>query len=167
MTQERDWAQLRAAARAVAHRRGVPLTDVDDVAQTALERALRRGAAVRDPARFEAWVKAVAANAAIDWLRADRRRSDRQRSVVRISVEAAFAGVDDPEACRLTDCIDRSLRGLARSDVEAIRLKDLERRPFEEVAATLRLTVSGAKARVRRARVRLGAALTECRARCG
>lgn len=158
---EARWRAARIALAAVARRRGAPEAEVDDVVHSALEKALRRLGSLEDPARFEAWTKRIAANAAVDALRAARRRPiplDLERHDRVVSPEP------DAPLLSFADCVAPFLARLSEKDRTALRLKDLEGRDYAALSTALGLSTPGAKARVRRARQRLAAAMRTC---CG
>lgn len=161
---EKRWRRAIAALRGVAVKRGVDRADIDDVVQSALEKALRHAGALRSEDRLEAWLSRIVANEAID------RARRRLRRPIQRSLDDAPEPVDrplpapPPEEALLSyaDCVRPFLRRLSHNDAEALVLKDLEGRTFAETARRLSLTTPGAKARVQRARRRLADALASC-----
>ncbi|MEM9013122.1 MAG: sigma-70 family RNA polymerase sigma factor [Pseudomonadota bacterium] len=155
---EDRWRRAMMELRAVIVRRGVRGTDVDDVVQASLEKALRHLDRLQDPARFEAWVKRIAANAALDEMRAAGRRAPHLDADAIPLAEAE----EVPGPLAFAACVAPFIARLAAADAEVLRLKDLEERTFSALAAHLAISLPAAKARVRRARQRLAAALRSC-----
>ncbi len=170
MTQHPDpaWQTVLGDLKAVVGRRGVHGPDADDVIQTAIEKALVKRDQLADGARFDVWLKAIAANVAIDFLRAQRR------ALHQVDIIDALENVQDEEArgaagetgqsslMSYADCVRPLLSQLSAQDAEAIRLKDLDGLSFADMAEQLGLSIPGAKSRVQRGRARLARALTDC-----
>ncbi|MEM9029482.1 MAG: sigma-70 family RNA polymerase sigma factor [Pseudomonadota bacterium] len=154
------WADAVDGLRAVVRRRGVALDDVDDVVQSAIERALRRIHMLEQPDRFDAWLKQIAANAAIDQLRGAQRRAPEDDWAEAANVPAGHDPIDP--LLSFADCIAPMLHLLRPADSDAVRLKDLDGLSFADLAAMWSVSVPGAKSRVQRARRRLAEALIGC-----
>ncbi|MEM1275105.1 MAG: sigma-70 family RNA polymerase sigma factor [Pseudomonadota bacterium] len=153
-----DWVHLRQSLSAVVRRRGVAPDDVEDVVQSALERALRNLERLEQAEKFEPWVKQIAANAAIDRLRAQQRQPRSEDLPDHLP-----ALVDTPDTLlSYADCVASFLSLLPEADAAALRAKDINGVSFADLAAEIGLTIPGAKSRVQRARRRLAAALTRC-----
>lgn len=154
------WRHALTALRAVVIRRGVRGADVDDVVQRALEKSLMNLERLSDTDRFEPWVKMIAANEAVDHLRA-RARAPLQADVDEADTIASEQEDFDP-LLSYADCINPFLARISEAEREALTLKDLEGRTFREIAEMLAISVPGAKSRVQRARKNLARALAMC-----
>jgi RNA polymerase sigma-70 factor (ECF subfamily) len=95
-----------------------------------------------------AWLFQVARNAVVDFYRRHRPADPLPDDL------AADAPEDDPLA-PLCTCLVNQLERLPVPDREALTLSELDGVPQKDVARTQGLSVSGAKSRVQRARVKL------------
>jgi RNA polymerase sigma-70 factor (ECF subfamily) len=126
-----------------------------DAVQEALARAWRDLGGLRDPERFDSWLRRLLANACIDELRRARHRS----------FEVELIGLDQPAiadsaiAIADRDALERGFRRLDPEQRTAIVLYYYLDLPLPEVAAALRMPVGTVKSRLHRARAALRAAL--------
>jgi len=154
------WRGIVGRLRAVVRRRGVPEADIDDVVQTSLEKALRNIGTLSDQTRFEPWLKRIAANEALDRLRASQRGSAYEAIS---EIEPVADDMDAPDPLfAFADCVEPFLDRLPPQDAEILRLKDFDGRTHAELAEQLSLSVPGVKSRVQRARKRLAHDLMAC-----
>jgi RNA polymerase sigma-70 factor (ECF subfamily) len=83
--------------------------DAEDVAQDAFARAYRRFSDLRDRERFRGWLVRVTWRLAIDFRRAERRRSARENSAARLadgSVHGERLAIEGERSSRLWHTID-------------------------------------------------------------
>ena len=144
----RRWSPrlARYAARTLGSGEGV-----EDVVQETWSSALRGLPRLRDPARFPAWIYALATRKCADAIRA-RRRSRRLADGLQAeavvngqAVEAAGAGLDLAEA----------LRRLPPGQRIAVSLHYGEDLPVDDVAAVLGVPAGTVKSRLHAARAAL------------
>lgn len=166
---EPPWRPFVAAVRAFVARR-VPARDADDVAQDVLVRLYTSAASLRDHGAARAWVFGVARRTIADYYRKRARAGvvDEplgDQDAVGTSPEApGFAryegehDVHEEVLSWLRPLVDE----LPDRDREVLTLVEVEGLKQAEVAARLGISLSGAKSRVQRARVRLGEALARC-----
>jgi RNA polymerase sigma-70 factor (ECF subfamily) len=142
---------------------GDPSTADDLTQETFLkvERALTRGI---EPEHFRGWIFQIARNLVIDWMK-ERRRF--------VGLEAEEAGIKSADR-ESADSIDSEFRqglfayaskvieGMLSEDREALTLTELDGLSREELAKHLGITVSAAKSRVVRARVKLRKTIEDC-----
>lgn len=157
---EQRWHDVLEQLRAVVARRGVRGADIDDVVQTAVEKAIRNLRTLADEERFEPWLKRIAANAALDQMRSVQRKGLYEE----LDKADNVAGeVDDADPLiDFVDCIEPFLTRLAPADAGIIRARDIDGGSYPELAADLGLSVAGVKSRVQRARLRLSEQLVAC-----
>ena len=126
-----------------------------DVVQETLVRAWRSLPRLRDPERFDAWVRQLLVRACIDELRSMRRH------VVEIELTDMFhPAVADSEAVLVDrDALRRAFRWLDPEQRSLIVLHYYLDLPLAEVADALDMPVGTAKSRLFRARATLRAAL--------
>lgn len=140
--------------------------DAEDLAQSAVVRALQRGTIVAaDQLHARAYVKRIVRNLAADQARARQRITVEPRSAV------PDGAADDPvDVDALVD--DRrdvgraaqvAFAGLDERDREALRLRYLDELTYRTVAERIHSTPQGARQRVYRAMQQLRAALRDHR----
>lgn len=116
----------------------------DEVVVEAFWRAYR-GRARFDPSRsVEAWLRRIATNAALDELRALRKRRERQ------TADPAATAAPGPDAA-LSQAIALAFRSLSPRLQLVASLALIEQRPYAEIADALSLPLGTVKSRVSRA----------------
>ena len=147
----RAWQENSAELRGfLVHRSGNPC-DGDDLLQELFLRAIQQGGDFCRLNNPRAWLFHVARNLLIDRLRLTK---------VQIPLPEDLAAEPEPELLpvdNLSQCIPRVLSELAPADREAILLCDLQGMPQMEYARRLGISLSAAKSRVQRARLRMQA----------
>ena len=141
--------------------------DAEEVAQQAFLNAYRNLARFQAGRPFAPWLARIAVNAALDRLRADRRRAGyapalRGRAVVDVAdLGAGVEGRPTPSAeagAARRDLAERLLETLGAKDRVAVLLMDAQGYSIGEVAAALGCSEGAARLRLFRARRRLRAA---------
>ncbi|HEX5697231.1 MAG TPA: sigma-70 family RNA polymerase sigma factor [Rhodoferax sp.] len=129
------------------HRVGNPAL-ADDLLQDLFLKALRQGERFCDLHNARAWLFEVARNLLADQLRVAHHMVELPEDLV--------AQTDDADTVdTLTACLPRVLSELSPEDREAITLCDLQGMAQADFAQRKGLSLSAAKSRVQRARVRL------------
>jgi RNA polymerase sigma-70 factor, ECF subfamily len=146
-------ARLDSAARLIVR-------DPDlarDAVQDGFIRAWRSLPSLRDPDRFEGWLRSLVARSCIDMLRRRGRRP--------IEVELApFDGPSVEDAAALTadrELLDAILRRLPPDQRAVVVLRYYFDLAVPEIAATLRIPVGTAKSRLHRSLAVMRAALND------
>jgi RNA polymerase sigma-70 factor (ECF subfamily) len=133
-------ARLDAAARLI-------LRDPElarDAVQEALIRAWRDLPGLRDPERFDAWLRRLTVNACLDLVRRRRRRV----------IEVRLQPMDSPTTSDLAgvladrELVDEALRRLDPGHRAVVAMHYLLGQPLPEVAATLGIPLGTAKSRL-------------------
>ena len=135
----------------------VILRDADraeDAAQEALVRAWRELPRLREPAKFQAWLRRLLVNACYD-----EGRRIRSRSEVVLLSEHHPAVSDETSGVIDRDRLDRAFRRLPLEQRVVTVLSHVEGLTHEEIAATLGLPLGTVKSRVRYALAGLRSAL--------
>ena len=135
----------------------VILRDVDraeDATQETLVRMWRELPRLRDPDRFQAWLRRLLVNACHDESRRIRRRAE----VVMLAEHGAAIG-DASAALVDRDRLDRGFRRLPLEQRIVVVLSHLEGLTHAEIAATLGLPLGTVKSRLRYAMDGMRAAL--------
>jgi RNA polymerase sigma-70 factor, ECF subfamily len=144
-------AELR---RYLRHRLSVP-DDAEDVLQETLLKTLRHGQAFCTVKQPRAWLFQVARHAL-----ADRLRWRREHLPLPEDLPAPLVETPLPVE-RLSQCLPRVLTELSDEDRLALTLCDIEGESQQALAHRLGISLSGAKSRVQRARLRLRKRLVE------
>ena len=145
--------------------------DAEEVAQEAMLKAFLNLGQLRDDQRFKAWLLKVALNEA-----QMRRRTNRQHLYQSIEADDGEEATSNFRPCSFADWrelpserLDREeLRKAVREAVDklpekyrvAYLLADAQSLNYEEIAATLNISVTAVKTRVHRARMKLQEHLT-------
>ncbi|HVR60331.1 MAG TPA: RNA polymerase sigma factor [Polyangia bacterium] len=141
----------------------------DDLVQDTFERALRAGARFQAGSNLSAWLRRILKNLFTDRCRERRRYVDIDNDEVAglatpPAPDDAAGGVTAVLLGRVTlDDVHSALADLAPALREVFVLAHLERRNYQNIAATLRIPISTVGTRLWRARARLRDVLS---ARC-
>lgn len=141
--------ELRGWAR---HRLG-NVTDAEDLLQDLFLKALRQGERFCSLHNARAWLFEVARNTLADRLRVARH-------MVELPDDLASPAEEADAVDTLTDCLPRVLSELDPEDRDAITLCDLQGMAQADYARVKGLSVSAAKSRIQRARVRVKVQMT-------
>ena len=111
----------------------------------------------RDEAKFTTWLLRIVSNLCTDQARMSTRRHNLEQQESMGALTWMTEGVsEDPvenlESDRRALALRKALNALPPHHRNAIVLRDIEERPYEEIAQILNTTVGGAKLRVLRAR---------------
>ena len=144
-------ARLDAVARLI-------LRDPDlakDAVQNGLVRAWRDLPTLRDPDRFDAWIRRLVVRACLDELRSQRRRPT-------TAIVSDIGHPIEPDASSAVadqDQLERAFRRLRPEDRAILVLRHYLDLPVADIAVTLRIPLGTAKSRLHRATDELRAAL--------
>lgn len=111
---------------------------------------------LRDPTTLTSWIYLIARNAIIDYYRIRKRTVEVPESLV------ADGEPTTSECEGLTSAFRRMIASLPEPYREALVLTELDGLTQKELASRVGITLSGAKARVQRARQKLKQMLTDC-----
>lgn len=139
----RGWLRHRLGNSALA----------DDLLQDLFLKALRQGDRFCALSNARAWLFEVARNQVADHLRL-------AHTLVALPDDLVAKAEDVATVDILTGCLPRVLSELSVEDHEAITLCDLQGLPQADYAQRIGLSLSAAKSRVQRARVRLRAQMS-------
>jgi RNA polymerase sigma-70 factor, ECF subfamily len=159
------WRELRAPLAGFIARRVADPQDAEDVLQEVMLRIHRHGDELASADRVAAWVYRIARNAIVDHYRRQAARPELPAGAVG-DLEERDGSLDEPasEALRreLAACLRPLVDQLPEKHREALVLTEFEGLTQAEAARRLGISVSGAKARVQRARAQLKALLLDC-----
>jgi RNA polymerase sigma factor (sigma-70 family) len=129
-----------------------------DVAQIVFTALARDAVALSRHAALAAWLYAATRNAAIDLMRAERRRRVREEKAH--TMENISSSTERPADWeKLRPVLDEAMDELDTRDREAVLLRFFESQPFSRVAAVQRVNEDAARKRVDRALDKLGGLL--------
>ncbi|HWA09604.1 MAG TPA: sigma-70 family RNA polymerase sigma factor [Opitutaceae bacterium] len=129
--------------------------DVSQQVFTALARHARK---LSRHAVLGAWLHTATRNAALNVMISEQRRQARELQA--LALEPVLSGeTATPEWERLRPVLDAAIDELPETDRAAVVLRFLERRPFAEIGARLRVSEDAARMRTERALDKLRAAL--------
>ncbi len=136
--------------------------DVEDVAQEVFLRLYYSLDQLRTPEVFEPWLYRLTVNAALDYLRKRRRRSESrmadlsEQQVVLADAEAGVrAAVEDREKSRVREMVDSLLSQVSEDDRILLSLKEVEGLSLKELEKVYHVNENALKVRLYRARQRV------------
>ena len=135
--------------------------DAYEVAQEAFLSAWKGLRFFRGESSFSTWLYRLTSNAAIDFLRRQRRQSGGNGPS--LDDEEAFLEVADPapsphqqaEQLELREAVARGLAALSPEHRQVLLLRELQGMSYEEIAACLDLDLGTVKSRIARGREKL------------
>jgi RNA polymerase sigma-70 factor (ECF subfamily) len=156
------WAEFAGRLRGFVARRVPPGIEPDDIVQEVFLRVMRHLPSLRQADRIEAWLFQIARNTLHDAMRA-RQRRDGRTDTLEIDVPDETDTEDARAAeAELAPCLTPMLARLSEPYREAIELTSVNGLTQAEAAKRARVSVSGMKSRVQRAREQLKAMLLRC-----
>jgi RNA polymerase sigma-70 factor (ECF subfamily) len=136
--------------------------DVEDVAQEVFLRLYDSLDQLRDPGMFEPWLYRLTVNAAYDYLRKQRRRSDARMadlSEMAVAMADASAGVkaeaDEKYREQVRETVQALLAPVSQEDRILLLLKEVEGLSLKELEQIYHVTENALKVRLFRARQRV------------
>lgn len=159
------WGQHEAELLGWLHHRLGDRPQAQDLLQDVFLKALRQGARFCSVGNARAWLFEVARNTLTDHQR-------RQHPTVPLPDDLEDWAAEEPDSLpvvdQLTGCLTRVLTEMPAADADIIRQCDLNGMPQADYAARQGLSLPATKARLRRARLRLKAQMTDaCRIQAG
>ncbi|HEY4248259.1 MAG TPA: sigma-70 family RNA polymerase sigma factor [Lacunisphaera sp.] len=130
-----------------------------DVVQLVFTELARKAASLKEHAVLTGWLYATTRNKAIDTLRSERRRQNRETEA-QVMHESSSSGAADIDWARLRPVLDDVLDDLNNDEREAVLLRFFQELSFSEIGATLRVSEDAARMRVSRSLEKLRAALS-------
>jgi RNA polymerase sigma-70 factor, ECF subfamily len=127
----------------------------EDILHDVFVKIVARSDSIREPAKLPSWLYQVTRNAIVD-----RLRSTRPYGELPPEIEAVVE--ESPAGTRLARCLQPMIDALPETYREAVMLSEIEGAPLKQVAERQRITLSGVKSRIQRARRRLAVMLQDC-----
>jgi len=156
-SESRTWQASRAELYHFVLKRVRDEALAEDIVHDVLVTAYARRDTLKDLSKLRPWLYQIARNALVDYYRSAKPSEPVPGDLVNVEAEA-----DGRVRQELARCLVPLVNGLATPYRHALTLADLEGFTQREVASRLGLSLSGAKARVQRARKMVAGALLEC-----
>ena len=153
-----DWSAFYAALHGFVAARVRSASDVDDLVQLILERAMTKSAGV-EVHNAPGWLFGIARNAVADHFRAQARALIHDAEA--LDASAPLGGSDD-ERAEVIGCMEPLLATLPADAARLLRWADMEDRTLQSIADDLGITLTAAKSRVQRARKEFVKVTREC-----
>lgn len=153
------WRDLSGPLRGYLRKRIASPADADDVLQEVFLRVHRQLSTLRDTSKLQGWVYRIARNAIIDHVRSRKSRPELSSSTDDILDAVEPSG---PDALDLTPTLRRFIAELPPHYREALVRHEFEGLSIRETAASLGISETAAKSRVRRARLLVREMLDRC-----
>ncbi len=156
-------SQYKSRVLATAYRLMSDRHDAEDAAQEVFLKVYRTIKGLDEPANLTAWIYRITTNTCLDAL--EKRRRHRQNTVPLVredggeetEVDIADASNATPEEAALKTelqrCLEETLRQMDVGARSTLVLRDVEDRPYQEIAETLKVGLSAVKMRIHRARL--------------
>lgn len=144
-----DWSAFYSQLHGFVASRVRPASDVDDLVQVILERAMTK-AAEAEIGNSAGWLFGIARNAIADHYRGQARSLHAAADALEAVVDPL--GASEEERALVIACMEPLLRTLPREVAQLLRWADMEGRSMQTIADELELSLSAAKSRVQRAR---------------
>lgn len=157
------WVELKANLHRFIARRTSNEADADDILQEVFVKIHSNIGRLRDTTKLHAWVYRITRNAITDHYRS-RRTELSLDAVEPDALDIAEEELPESEAEReeIMACLGPMVQRLPDDYREALLLSDLQGITQAKVADELKISVSGAKSRVQRARGKMKAMLLDC-----
>jgi RNA polymerase sigma-70 factor, ECF subfamily len=154
-----DWSAFYSQLRGFVASRVRPASDVDDLVQLILERAMSKvaGAEIDNAA---GWLFGIARNAIVDHYRAQARTL--VAAADELDAVHQPLGSSDEERAMVVACMQPLLNTLPSDVAQLLRWVDMEGRSMQSIAEELGISLTAAKSRVQRARKDFVKTTSEC-----
>jgi RNA polymerase sigma-70 factor (ECF subfamily) len=143
--------------------------DAEDMAQEVFLRIFRGIRDLKEPATLTSWIYRIATNTCLDRLEQEKRVRSTVSSLTNADHAdddlSAFGADPTPEEAAIEEearsCIEGAIAGLEPVTRAVLVLRDVEERPYQEIADMLSLGLSALKMRIHRARLAFRRALEQ------
>lgn len=151
------WEDFRGSLKGFVLKRVQNEQDTEDILQDVFCKIHDNIGTLKDENKLRSWIFQIARNAIIDYYRS--RKTTEELNDTAHKVEDETPSDVTPE---ISSCVRTIVDGLPDKYREAIDLTEIKGLTQKEMAENLGLSLSGAKSRVQRARVKLKEELLEC-----
>jgi RNA polymerase sigma-70 factor (ECF subfamily) len=133
--------------------------DAEDAAQDVFLKIYRNIKSLADPASLTSWIYTITTNTCYDIMSTKSHSAslslsptEQEDGEERYSDLASLTPEDAAVQSELRRCLEDALRHLDTSARTTIVLRDIEERPYQEIASNLKIGLSAIKMRIHRAR---------------
>jgi RNA polymerase sigma-70 factor (ECF subfamily) len=160
-------ARYKKKVFSIAYRLLDSREEAEDAAQEVFLKIYRGIENLSEPATFEAWLRRVTINVCLDAIEKRKRSPKVQISLdgseeeTKGSADAASNPAKMLEEKEALNCLKKALARLDSVGRSAVVLRDVEEFSYDEIAASLEISLSAAKMRIHRARLAIQKLLEE------
>ncbi|SHH73709.1 RNA polymerase sigma factor SigZ [Ferrimonas marina] len=151
------WQQHKSQLRSYIHKRIDDPSAVDDILQEVYIKASTHLHQLKSQGSLGGWLYRIAHNAIMDHYRQQRPTTELPEELAADEAEPAIQAHQ-----KLAQCLRPLIEELPDKYRQPLKLAELEGTSQQQIADQLGLSLSGAKSRVQRARVKLREQLTTC-----
>lgn len=156
---ESIWEEFNTPLKSFINRRVKNDQDVDDILQNVFYKIHNNISSLRKAEKIYAWVYRIARNAITDFYRAQKSELD----ITELSEDILSDTEDEMSANdEIALCLKAMIKHLPEKYKQAIVLTEFQNITQKELSERMGLSVSGAKSRVQRARIKLKEMLLGC-----
>ncbi len=156
---ESIWEEFSKPLKSFIKRRVKNDQDVDDILQNVFYKIHNSISSLRDSEKIHAWVYRIARNAVSDFYKKQKSEED----IVELSKDIiSETDVELTANGEIAQCLKAMIHYLPEKHKQAIVLTEFQNLTQKELGERMGLSVSGAKSRVQRARVKLKKMLLGC-----
>ena len=156
---ESIWEEFSKPLKNFIKRRVKNDQDVDDILQNVFYKIHNSISSLRDADKIYAWVYRIARNAVTDFYRTQKSEED----IIELSEDIISETGDELTANdEIAQCLIAMIKHLPEKYEQTIILTEFQNLTQKELGERMGLTVSGAKSRVQRARLKLKEMLLGC-----
>jgi len=156
---ESIWEEFSIPLKSFIKRRVKNDQDVDDIFQNVFYKIYNSISSLREAYKIHAWVYRIARNAITDFYRTQKSEED----ISELTADIASDVEDELTANNeISQCLKAMIKYLPEQYKQVIVLTEFQNLTQKELAERMSLSVSGAKSRVQRARVKLKEMLLGC-----
>jgi RNA polymerase sigma-70 factor (ECF subfamily) len=155
------WVELKTNLHRFISRRAANEADADDILQDVFFKIHSNIDRLRDTTKIHSWVYQITRNAIIDYYRA--RRSDLSLDATPDAFDVIKEETEDAtDRVEIMACLSPMIDRLPEDYRKALVMSDVEGITQAKVASEMKLSLSGAKSRVQRARGKMKTMLLDC-----
>lgn len=156
---ESIWEEFNTPLKSFIKRRVKNDHDVDDILQNVFYKIHNSISNLKESDKIHAWVYRIARNAIIDFYRAQKS----EEYISELS-EDIVSEIEDESTANdeIAQCLKAMIKHLPEKYKQAIILTEFQNLTQKELGERMGLSVSGAKSRIQRARVKLKEMLLSC-----
>jgi RNA polymerase sigma-70 factor, ECF subfamily len=156
------WVELKANLHRFIARRARNEADADDILQDVFVKIHLNIGRLKDTTKLHAWIYRITRNAIADHYRSRKPELSLEESPIAFDVVKGETPEADTEREEIMVCLSPMMQRLPDDYRSALELADVKGIRQAAVADRLNISVSGAKSRVQRARVKMKDMLLDC-----